>query len=170
MWLLIGDQYYLYHLFGVTIFTISAFWLFSLHIKVKNYMKNVYQRLQTYIFHKLIDIALSSVMGNYMSGKRGAEDDRKVEVHRRYIAIPYTYMNKNYIVRVPYSRTHRRQMIDYRVYLQTENGEEVNITQQPGCMYLLNADMLGGSSIRVHHTPSGSNEILNNKTIPLTEL
>jgi hypothetical protein len=153
----------------VTIGTLLAMWVFSVPQRIWKGCKRAYARLQTYLIRKLMDYMLSSAVSSFLqpSSTESDSSSRKVDKHSRYMTIPYVYMGKDYIVRIPFSRKHRRKMIDYKVFLQMENGEEVDITQQPGCMYLLNASMMGGIGIRVHHIPDRRDTILDASAIPL---
>jgi hypothetical protein len=138
-------------------------WYFSLWAKVKGFARQCIDNIKEWLIKMVIDIVLSSTFGE------STHKSVDVEVHRKFIKIPYTYLGANYVIRVPYSRHKRRQMIDYKVFLQKKDGSETEITHQPGCVYLVNADMLGGIGMRVHHLETGEDIYLDKDTIPTLE-
>lgn len=42
-------------------------------------------------------------------------------------------------------------MLNTKVFLMKEDGSSLDISQQPGCCYLITADILGGKGIRVEN-------------------
>lgn len=137
-----------------------SIWYFSLISKLKDFLYEKLDSLKNCLIRKLIDTILSSTFNiNH-------PHEEKVEVHRKFIKIPYQYMGVHYVARIPFARNQRRKMLDYKLYLQKKDGDEQEITHQPGCMYLLNAEMMGGIGIRVHHIPTGRDRYFDDKSVP----
>lgn len=60
-----------------------------------------------------------------------------VTIEDNHMIIHYNYLNSNYTVRIPFSHTQVVPMTQYRVVGVRENGEEIDLTQQPGVPYLV---------------------------------
>jgi len=61
--------------------------------------------------------------------------------------IKYNRLGKTYKLYVPYSIQISSKMNRFKAYLKMENEDEIEITQQPGIMYMLSAEDLGGKEI-----------------------
>ena len=68
--------------------------------------------------------------------------------------IIYNHLAKDYIINVPYNKKKILSMLSLYVVLN-KNGEEINITQQPGIPYLLTGEQLGGDNIIITNMDSG---------------
>ncbi len=72
-----------------------------------------------------------------------------IDVNTRYVRIPYTYHSIKYAIYVPFSRTLRHKMTNTKAFLIHHDDTETEISQQPGCCYLITADALGGKAIKM---------------------
>jgi len=125
-------------------------------IMIYNRRKSIKRKALNYLFNIVIEI-----------GKRYYGSENSAEIKGRYIIIPYKYNGMDYIIYVPYSRSVRRRMINSKVSLITENGDIQEIPQQPGCQYLVNADMLGGVAIKVYDFEEDTEIIYGKNEIPV---
>ena len=73
----------------------------------------------------------------------------------------------DYQIYVPFSRSLRRKMLNSKTILIKENGEEVEISQQPGCCYLVTPSMLGGKAIKIVNLDSGKETLFEENDIPV---
>jgi hypothetical protein len=64
-------------------------------------------------------------------------------------SIVYQRMGEQYIMLVPYTRKYVAAMSQFTVTLLRSDNTHLNITQQPGIPYLVNAENLGGYGIRI---------------------
>ena len=72
-----------------------------------------------------------------------------IDVNKRYVRIPYTYHSIPYAIYVPFSRTLRHKMVNTKAFLIHHDDTETEISQQPGCCYLITANALGGKAIKI---------------------
>lgn len=86
-----------------------------------------------------------------------------IKIFDTYAAILYTYNGEERAVYLPYTRRFHPKYIDVEVFLRKED-KLIDITQQPGIPYMINAEKLGGKEIVLR----GNNKeiILDAKTIP----
>jgi len=94
-------------------------------------------------------------------------DKKPVRVEKRYICIPYKYHGVEYNIYVPFSRSLRRKMINSKILLLKEGGQEEELVQQPGCCFLVTASMLGGQSVKIINTDTGKEKIFEGDDIPI---
>lgn len=73
--------------------------------------------------------------------------------------IAYTRLARDYRLTVPYSRRHVATMCPLRVELVYDDTSRLEITQQPGIPYSFTAKELGGHSIVVTNTETGTTHI-----------
>lgn len=59
----------------------------------------------------------------------------------------YEMLGRKYMLTIPYSRREIANMAQLKVELVTLSGSKVDITQQPGIPYMVNAANLGGTEI-----------------------
>jgi len=125
------------------------------------YLLNKYRKS---IRDKCADLFISLLVN---VGTRMFNKKRPVKVERRYVCIPYKYHGVEYQVYVPFSRSLRRKMINSKTFLIKENGEEVEISQQPGCCYLVTPSMIGGKAIKIVDLDSGKETLFERDEIPI---
>ena len=94
-------------------------------------------------------------------------DKKPVRVEKPYACIPYKYHGVEYNIYVPFSRSSRRKMINSKIFLLKNGGEEEELVQQPGCCFLVTASMLGGQSIKIVNTDTGEEKIFGEDDIPV---
>ena len=90
-----------------------------------------------------------------------------VRIEGRYMSIPYSYHGMDYVIYVPFSRILRRRMINTKTFLVSENGEEKEISQQPGCCYLVTASVLSGKAIKIIDLDANEEFIFEKDEIPV---
>jgi hypothetical protein len=69
----------------------------------------------------------------------------------RALCITYDRIGKTYHFNVPFSRQLMVRSMGLKVYLIQDGGPELDITQQPGLPYLVTAEMLGGTGLKVRY-------------------
>lgn len=104
----------------------------------------IFMKYRNYIREKFIQLAVSIV---FRVSTRMYSAKESVEVHKRYMKVPYTYNGTKYNLYVPFSRVARRKMLNTKCTLFNKDGTFTDITQQPGCCYLVSVDMLEGDKI-----------------------
>jgi len=126
-----------------------GFWKYKSSIKnaIINMMVNVVVRVSTQLY-------------------KNNKNPKEAEVHRRYIKIPYVYRGKDYVTYLPYSRVEQRKMLSTKCFLVGKDGKHTDITQQPGCRYLVSVDMLGGKEIILENFDEEDNKIFTGNDIP----
>ena len=67
----------------------------------------------------------------------------------------YQYLGQDYIISIPYNRKKLINMIQYKAELFYNDKKSINITQQPGIPYILNAKDLGGEYIKITNMGTG---------------
>ena len=117
-----------------------------------------------YIREKVIELVISVVI---RVGSKIYSTEDPVEVHKRYMKIPYTYHGTKYHIFVPFSRIGRRKMLNTKCMLIGKDGSITDITQQPGCCYLVSADMLEGKEIILENFDEAKNDIFVGNEIPI---
>ena len=81
-------------------------------------------------------------------------------------SVTYEHFGEKYIIFVPYNRSKIASMTQLTATLLRDNDENVNITQQPGIPYMVNADMLGGHTIRLTNNDTGETHDYEKETMP----
>lgn len=123
-------------------------------------------KYRDYIKEKAIDLVVAVVLR--ASAKMYSKQD-SAEVHKRYMKIPYTYHGTKYHIYVPFSRVDRRKMLNTKCVLVGKDGSHIDITQQPGCCYLVSVDMLEGKEIIVENFDEKINKTFTGNDIPIIE-
>jgi len=105
--------------------------------------------LMVYLFRKYIksmvlDLFVKAIL---KSSKHLYSSQESIQVGKRYVCIPYSYHGMKYKIYVPFSRTLRRKMLNNKCTLVHDDGTTTDITQQPGCCYMVTASALGGKEI-----------------------
>lgn len=114
---------------------LSTFLGFSYFIYKYNVLKRIY------LIYKI-----SNDLGSISSN---TETVVKINDLNTIITITYDRYGSKYSINLPYNRSLVSKMAGSKVYL--EKGKEmVDITQQPGISYFVNASMLGSNTIYVH--------------------
>ena len=80
--------------------------------------------------------------------------------------ISYIYMGHKYDIYIPYIRRNAIKMTDFKAELIT-NDSIINITQQPGIPYLVNAKQLDGNSIKLTNLSTGATHTYDLTECPL---
>jgi hypothetical protein len=89
-----------------------------------------------------------------------------VKIHDHYIDITYHYYNTMYNIRLPYDQTKVSKTGQYMVIGKDLNGEEIELTHQPGIPYLYNAEEMGLQSIEIYDLLNDTLETYTGTQIP----
>jgi hypothetical protein len=81
--------------------------------------------------------------------------------------IEYEYFGQKYKLAIPYNRKKLINMANYKAELCFNDKTSVNITQQPGIPYILNASDLGGQYIKITNMETGLSHNYDNKHVPM---
>lgn len=81
--------------------------------------------------------------------------------------IEYEYFGQNYKLSIPYNRKKLINMTNYKAELFFNDKQPLNITQQPGIPYILNANDLGGEYIKISNMENGLSHNYDNKQVPM---
>jgi hypothetical protein len=81
--------------------------------------------------------------------------------------IEYEYFGQNYKLSIPYNRKKLINMSDYKAEFCFNDKPSLNITQQPGIPYILNANDLGGEYIKITNMETGLSHNYDNKKVPM---
>ena len=81
--------------------------------------------------------------------KKDLETDFKINETGKSAILKYSRYGKTYILNIPYKREFLTKMNNTKVFL-VKNNQNIDITQQPGIPYMINAEMLGGDKILVY--------------------
>ena len=81
--------------------------------------------------------------------------------------IEYEYFGQNYKLSIPYNRKKLINMTNYKAELFFNDKPPLNITQQPGIPYILNANDLGGEYIKISNMENGLSHNYDNKQVPM---
>lgn len=90
-----------------------------------------------------------------------------IQVRKRYVCIPYSYHGIKYKIHVPFSRTLRRKMLNTKCTLVHHDGTTTDISQQPGCCYMVTASALEGKEIVVHDSNNNTTHTFGADEIPV---
>jgi len=123
-------------------------------------------KYSNYIKEKVIELTVAIILR--VSAQMYSKGD-SAEVHKRYMKIPYTYHGTKYHIYVPFSRVDRRKMLNTKCMLIGKDGLLTDITQQPGCCYLVSVDMLEGKEIILENFDEKTNKIFTGGDIPIIE-
>ncbi len=84
-----------------------------------------------------------------------------------YLSASLVYIRdgKQYILNIPYNKYIRGKMFKFNVYLM-KDGNEINVTQQPGIPYLVTAKELGGDNFVLFNKLTRKKYILAEDKIP----
>lgn len=121
-------------------------------------------KYSNYIKEKFIQLAVSIIVR--VSAKMYSNKD-SVEIHKRYMKVPYTYHGTKYHLYVPFSRINARKMLNTKCMLIGKDGSITDITQQPGCCYLVSVNMLEGKEIILENFDEKSNKIFMGDDVPV---
>jgi len=95
------------------------------------------------------------------------ENVDNVKVYDHYIDITYFYFNKMYQVKIPFDRTKVVDMTQYMVIGKDNEGNEVELTQQPGIPYLLCPNEVNLASIEVYDLLNDTVKTYHGEDIPM---
>ena len=84
----------------------------------------------------------------------------------RSASIIYERLDQQHILCIPYNRKFVVSMSQFKAELLRENNKPVNITQQPGVPYLVDAASLGGYAIRITNEEDGVSHDYSHNEIP----
>lgn len=116
--------------------------------------------IKNFIVNLVVDVAVRIGTRLYLKQKSATLCGRSLK-------IPYKYNGVDYVVYVPFARNIRRKMRNTKVFLVKEDGHnKVDISQQPGCPYLITADSLGGEKIEVVNCETGYTHEFEKNVIP----
>lgn len=94
-------------------------------------------------YHFFNKIKLIYTSFKYLNSYINTINDNTAIVHDTYIEIPYTHVGSQYKVRLPYNPKLTMHMLNYYVTADTINEDgtisNIDITQQPGVPYLIDA-------------------------------
>ncbi len=101
-------------------------------------------------YHSLINRGIKGFKVAKILAQKYFEEDPPVTFQinnsRKSASITYPYNGKVYLINVPYVPNMSTKMTLNRAYL-VRNGREIEITQQPGIPYSVDATELGGDKI-----------------------
>ncbi len=100
-------------------------------------------------------------------GTRMFSTKNPVQVEKRFVCVPYKYHGIDYKIYIPFSRSLRRKMINSKAILMLDSGEEKELSQQPGCCYLVTASMLGGQAIKIVNLDTEEETLFEGDSIPV---
>lgn len=124
---------------------------------VSNWIKTSCQRVK-------ILITLMDKIKTDISMKKDSMTSFTVNDTDTSATIMYQRLDETYLVLVPYNRKYVAPMSQFKVELLRNNNKSIEITQQPGIPYLVNAENLGGYAIRVTNQETGKfHDYLNDK-------
>jgi len=69
--------------------------------------------------------------------------------------LTYQYLGQDYILSIPYNRKKLVEMTEYKAELFYIDKISINITQQPGIPYIVNAKDLSGEYIKITNMGTG---------------
>jgi len=81
--------------------------------------------------------------------------------------LDYEYFGQKYKLAIPYNRKKLINMANYKAELFITDKTPINITQQPGIPYILNASDLGGQYIKITNMETGLSHNYDNKHVPM---
>lgn len=94
-------------------------------------------------YHAFNKIKLIYTSLKYLNNHVNTINDNSAVIYDTYIEIPYTHVGSQYKVRLPYNPKLTMHMLNYNVTADTINEDGtisfVDITQQPGVPYLIDA-------------------------------
>lgn len=100
-----------------------------------------------YIFYKNNEDNITLVRNILFSSGNVKAEPFSVAPYGKYATVTYDRVGTKSTIVVPYNRSATVAMAQYKAYLHTDNGEQIDITQQPGIPYVCPAGLLGGKSI-----------------------
>lgn len=138
---------------------LAAFCYFGGYGKLRNWMNVRLQR---------ISIIFSLIENLNQEKSRAKKNTVSFVVNDSDLSatIIYERLGTQYILLVPYNRSYIADMSQFRVELLRNDKEPLNITQQPGIPYMINAGDLGGHSIRITDEETGVSHVYNQVTCP----
>lgn len=120
--------------------------------------------LRGYIWSACFDFFVNTIV---KVGTHFYASQDPVKVEKRYMCIPYSYHGIKYRIYVPFSRTLRRKMLNTKAHLVNHDGTTTEISQQPGCCYMITASALGGKEIVVHDNNTRTTHTFSADEIPV---
>lgn len=125
-----------------------------------------------WVVKKYQNLRLLYSLVNNIKSQEKLENKPKVEPFQindydRSANITYTRMNESHTVHVPYSRKHIAAMSQFKAELLKKDFDPIDITQQPGIPYLINAYDLGGYAIRITDQETNKSHIYEEKVCPV---
>jgi len=125
--------------------------------------------------YKYLSIPIVAVSTYYLYKKYNVDvllyfiNNKKITIiyNNKSVIIDYEYFGQNYKLALPYNRKKLINMTNYKAELFFTDKSPLNITQQPGIPYILNANDLGGEYIQITNMETGLTIIYDNKHIPM---
>jgi hypothetical protein len=78
----------------------------------------------------------------------------------------YNRLGKKSTLFVPFNRNHVAQMISFKAELIFDGKPSLNITQQPGIPYMVDAKSLGGLYIKITNEENGQSKLYGTEEVP----
>jgi hypothetical protein len=129
----------------------------------------LYKRYKRSVRNKLLQIAIDFFLGEGLvdlTQWTSLSASTEASIRNRSLCIPYTFRGQSYEIYVPFSRSLKPRMLNARVFLVGEAGEETEIYPQPGIQLLVTANMLGVRRIKILYLDTEKEEYFEGDTFP----
>lgn len=111
----------------------------------------LYNRIKSFFISRVNTGKLLMTILNKMSQNQ-SQASFKVNESSKSASIIYSRFGKEYIIMIPYAINYVPHMSQFKVELLRNGKEPLDITQESGIPYLVDAKSLGGESIRITNT------------------
>ena len=135
---------------------------FYLSLPIVGYLGYVGYR---YAEDQFYEYAMSRVKDELDKRMKKEDEEEMFRPSDKSAVIRVSSGGKSYSIFVPYDRNKSSSMLRKKVFLISENGNKLDISQKPGVPYLVSAEHLNGSQIIIENL---SGEII--KTFAATDI